>query len=144
MNNKLKEIYDPHLKISKYQWGEKEGVDKMKSMTPGEKVTKSKKMAEQKIPYLFMTAVQKQQLHEENMQLEFDGIQTKNLDMCPSAYKEFKSMIAQIRSGKHIGEVAGHQQPTNGTTDVQNKVAAGIAMKPPTLRHMQFKQYVGM
>lgn len=141
MNTKIKEIYDPHLKISKYQWGEKEGVDKMKSMTPGEKVTKSKKMAEQKIPYLFMTAIQKQRLNEENMQLEFDGIQTKHLDMCPGAYKEFKSMIAQVRAGKHLGEVAGHEVPTS---DVQRKVIAGMAMKPATLKHMQFKQYADL
>ena len=36
----LHEIYDPHLKVSKYQWGEIEGVNKMKSMTPGEKIKK--------------------------------------------------------------------------------------------------------
>lgn len=38
----LHEIYDPHLKVSKYQWGEIEGVNKMKSMTPGEKQQKKK------------------------------------------------------------------------------------------------------
>lgn len=146
MNKKITEIFDPHLKVSKYQWGEIEGVNKMKSMTPGQKVTKPKKMAENKIPYLFMTDVQKQRLNEENMQLEFDGIQTKNLDMCPGAYKEFKSMIAQIRAGKHIGEITGHQAetPTSPTSDTLRKVQAGIAMKPATLKHMQFKQYTGL
>lgn len=138
---KVEEIYDPHLKVSKYQWGETKGVNKMKSMTPGETV-KKQKMAEQKIPYLFMSPAQRAQLNEEAMQLEFDGIQTKNLDMCPSAYKEFKKLIETIRSGKHIGEVSGHEPEkvsANGT--LQQKVAAGIAMKPTRLKHMQFKQY---
>ena len=98
-------------------------------------------MAEQKIPYLFMTPAQRAHLHEESMQLEFDGIQTKNLDMCPGAYKEFKKLIDQIRSGKHLGEPTGHSLPT--TTDTQTKVQAGMAMKPTTLRRMQFKQYTG-
>ena len=141
------EVFNPHLKVSKYQWGEKEGTDKMKSMTPGESVRK-KKMAEQKIPYLFMTSEQRARLHEEASQLEFDGIQTKNLDMCPGAYKEFKKMIETIRSGKHIGEITGHQpekpQSYTPTSDVQRTVAAGIAMKPQTLKHMQFKQYTGL
>lgn len=138
----VQEIYDPHLKVSKYQWGEIEGVNKMKSMTPGENV-KKKKMAENKIPYLFMTDAQKSRLNEESLQLEFDGIQTKNLDLCPGAYKEFKKMIDTIRSGKHIGEVAGHELGTS-SSDVQRKVQAGIAMKPARLRHMQFKQYTEM
>jgi hypothetical protein len=34
------EIYDPHLKVSKYQWGETKGANKMRDMTPGEKVNK--------------------------------------------------------------------------------------------------------
>lgn len=139
----VKEIYDPHLKVSKYQWGEIEGVNKMKSMTPGETV-KKKKMAENKIPYLFMTPTQRAQLQEESMQLEFDGIQTKNLDMCPSAYKEFKKMIDTIRSGKHIGEVTGHELEKPRMSDAVRKVQAGIAMKPQRLRHMQFKQYTDM
>jgi hypothetical protein len=152
---KIAEIYNPHLKVSKYQWGEIEGVNKMKSMTPGEKVKKSSKMAEQKIPYLFMTAQQKHRLNEENMQLEFDGIQTKNLDICPSAYKEFKNMIADIRAGKHIGEVIGHEKDVmqlkgvpelavRSSDDTVRKVQAGIAMKPRTLKRMQFKQYTDL
>lgn len=138
---KVSEIYDPHLKVSKYQWGEIEGVNKMKSMTPGE-TAKKKKMAENKIPYLFMTPEQRRQLQEEKMQLEFDGIQTKNLDICPSAYKEFKKLIETVRSGKHIGEPAGHTLPT--TADTQTKVQAGIAMKPQMLKRMQFKQYTDL
>lgn len=139
---KTNEIYDPHLKISKYQWGEIEGVNKMKSMTPGETV-KKKKVLEAKIPYLFMTPTQRARLVEQAMQLEFDGIQTKNLDICPSAYKEFKKLIDTIRSGKHIGEITGHE-PTTPTSDVQRQVTTGIAMKPARLRHMQFKQYTGI
>lgn len=152
---KVTEIYDPHLKVSKFQWGEIEGVNKMKSMTPGEKVKRKPKMAEQKIPYLFMTAQQKHRLNEENMQLEFDGIQTKNLDICPSAYKEFKKMIVDIRSGKHIGEVTGHEKDVmqlkgapelavKASDDAVRKVQAGIAMKPRTLKRMQFKQYTDL
>ena len=117
-----------------------------------------------RIPFLLMTADQKRALFEETNQLEFDGIQTKHLDMCPGAYKEFKSMIEDIRAGKHLGEPSGHQPdklpypgaiPEQGlhpeeiksgitTTHVQNQVAAGIAMKPERLRQMQFRQYVGL
>jgi len=164
----VNEIYDPHLKVSKYQWGEKEGVDKMKSMTPGEPLnTFKKKIKEQKIPFLLMTPAQRATLHEETTQLEFDGIQTRNFDMCPRAYKLFKEMIDSIRTGKHIGEKTGHDkdqlpfpgaepeialrpaeiqntQITNGitpTTNIQKQVQVGIAMKPGQLRRMQFKQY---
>ena len=129
----LKEVYDPHLKISKYQWGEKEGTDHMKKITPGQRTMKSVK-------------------EEQSDQLEFDGIQTKNLDMCPSAYKEFKKLIEDIRAGKHIGEMTGHEQentelstgvPVQMTAqDTVRTVQAGIALKPRRLRHMQFKQYL--
>ena len=117
-----------------------------------------------KIPFLLMSSEQKRALFEETNQLEFDGIQTKNLDMCPGAYKEFKSMIADIRAGKHLGEPTGHQPdklpypgaiPEQGlrpeeiktgvtSTHVHNQVAAGIAMKPERLRQMQFRQYTGL
>ena len=36
----IKEVFNPHLKVSKYQWGEKEGVEKMKKMTPGQNEAK--------------------------------------------------------------------------------------------------------
>lgn len=129
----IKEIYNPHLKISKYQWGEKEGTDHMKNITPGQKKMNTVK-------------------EEQHDQLEFDGIQTKNLDMCPSAFKEFKKHIEDIRAGKHIGEVAGHEEAMTdsntpvpvqtSTQDTLRKVQAGVAMKPRHLRHMQFKQYL--
>lgn len=171
---KVNEVFDPHLKISEYQWGEKKGTDHMKKMTPGES-TKSpssftplrQKIKEQKIPVLLMTAAQRQELQEQVTQLEFDGIQTRHFDMCPSAYKQFKSMIETIRAGKHVGEQTGHEpdvlpypgampemalrpaevqtsQAVKGitpTTTAQKQVQAGIAMKPKHLRHMQFKQY---
>jgi len=142
---KVNEIYDPHLKISKFQWGEKEGTDHMKQMTPGEKPVKNKRLKES-LPYLLMNTLQKQQLHEQNMQLEFDGIQTRSLDACPGAYKMFKKHIEDIRAGKHLGEKTGHESDLTATptSDAQRKVVAGIAMKPPTLQKMQFKQYTGL
>jgi len=165
---KANEVFDPHLKVSKYQWGEKEGVDKMKSMTPGESLHKFKtKIKEHKIPVLLMTSAQRAQLHEETSQLEFDGIQTRNFDMCADAYKQFKDMIQTIRAGKHIGEQTGHEpdvlpypgavpevalrpaevqnaQVVKGvtpTSHAQKQVQTGIAMKPKHIRQMQFKQY---
>ena len=56
-------------------------------------------------------------------------------------------MIDTIRSGKHIGEVAGHQtikQPASHNTDAINKVEAGMAVKPERIRQMQFRQYMGL
>lgn len=160
---KINEVFKPHLKISKFQWGEKEGTNHMKKMTPGEKIK------EQKLPFLLMTQSQKRQIQEQSMQLEFDGIQTRNLDQCPGAYKMFKKHIEDVRAGKHIGEQTGHEKdklPYEGaapelatkaetqikqaargitpTSQVNTQVQAGIAMKPKTIRHMQFKQYVGI
>ena len=106
---KVDEIYDPHLKISEYQWGEKKGTDHMKKMTPGES-TKTvntfsplrQKIREQKIPVLLMSPQQRQQLYEQATELNFDTIQTKNFDMCPSAYKLFKELILIDNSGNKI------------------------------------------
>lgn len=103
-----------------------------------------------KIPFLLMTADQKRALMEETSQLEFDGIQTRSLDQCPSAYKLFKEMIESIRAGKHIGEITGHEDkpevatpaPTN--SDAVRQVQTGIAAKPERLRQMQFRQYTGL
>ena len=240
---KVGEIYDPHLKISKYQWGEPEGTQHMKKMTPGQgaksmdkrqksireqyvaglifklgemvttkegekakvifrgsnyltlehtdgKVAKrwledivdhvamsssaqgvyavmSGKLREKKLPALLLPRF----VEQVEGQLEFDGIQTKNLDMCADAFKQFKKMIETVRAGKHIGEPAGHepdklpakgaepeqalrpdeilnnvlkQQSEVSPSTVQNQVQAGIAMKPTRLKHMQFRQYVGL
>jgi hypothetical protein len=103
-----------------------------------------------RIPFLLMTAEQKRSLMEETDQLEFDGIHTRSLDQCPSAYKEFKKMIETIRAGKHIGEVTGHEDkpevatPTPVNSNLVKQVQAGIAAKPERLRQMQFRQYVGL
>ena len=95
-----------------------------------------------RLPFLLMTANQKRALFEAVApdQLEFDGIQTKNLDMCPGAYKEFKKLIETARAGQHIGEPTGHAAPSKAVQDV----VAGIASKPSTLRNMQFRQYTGL
>jgi len=102
-----------------------------------------------RIPYLLMNADQKRVLFEDINQLEFDGIQTKNLDQCPGAYKEFKAMIETVRAGKHIGELAGHEPAPTTNVTTQNSAAvtqvqAGIAVKPERMRQMQFRQYVGL
>ena len=93
-----------------------------------------------RLPYLLMNAEQKRALFEEVDQLEFDGIQTRNLDICPSAYKEFKKLIETARAGEHIGEPTGHNVPSKAVQDV----VTGITSKPPTLRNMQFRQYTGL
>jgi hypothetical protein len=93
-----------------------------------------------RIPYLLMNADQKRALFEEVDQLEFDGIQTKNLDICPSAYREFKKLIETARAGELIGEPTGHNAPSKAVQDV----VAGMTSKPSTLRNMQFRHYTGL
>ena len=101
-----------------------------------------------KIPFLLMSADQKRALMEEVSQLEFDGIQTKNMDQCPKAFDQFKLMIETIRAGKHIGELTGHVPATVPTTsqnsEVVKQVEAGMAVKPERMRQMQFRQYMGL
>ena len=206
----LHEIYDPHLKVSKYQWGEIEGVNKMKSMTPGEKLKRTSKIREdyvagnkfklyenvqtldgrdakivfrgsnyltlkftdgsiekkwlddvmethtpvtyrnlvsninKKLPVLLMTEEQKRALFEGKMQLEFDGIETKNFDMCADAFAQFGKMIKSIRNGDLLGEPTGHSVVASNSAPAQKTVQAGIALKPQTTRHMQFKQYLNI
>jgi hypothetical protein len=60
--------------------------------------------------------------------------------MCPTAYKQFKQMIADVRAGNHLGEPAGHPD-INTHSDAVRQVQTGIAMKPDRLRNMQFKHY---
>jgi hypothetical protein len=93
-----------------------------------------------RLPFLLMNASQKRALFESVDQLEFDGIQTKNLDICPSAYKEFKKLIETARAGEHIGEPTGHNLPSKAVQDV----VSGMASKPSTLRNMQFRHYTGL
>lgn len=144
----VKEVFDPHLKVSEFQWGEKKGVDKMKQITPGEKKSTFKEYNAyyKKIPVLLMTEEQRRVLMERSDQLEFDGIQTNNFDMCPKAYEQFKNMIETIRAGKHIGEVSGHniRPDTSSNSDAIQKVEAGMAVKPERMRQMQFRQYTGL
>ena len=103
---------------------------------------------QQKVPMLLMTNEQKSQfLENSSKELNFDGIQTNHFYMCPGATVEFRKMIDTIRSGKHIGELAGHQtikQPASHNTDAINKVEAGMAVKPERIRQMQFRQYMGL
>ena len=148
----IHEVFDPFLKISKYQEGEIQGTNQMKKITPGENIkTKGDKLKENdmktnQIPALFMSPAQRLQLSEQSEQLEFDGIQTHHFNMCPTAYKMFKQMIETIRSGNHIGEVTGHVLPqaANRNSDVARQVQAGMAIKPIGLRQMQFRQYMGL
>jgi hypothetical protein len=122
----VKEVFDPHLKVSEFQWGEKKGVDKMKRMTPGEGKTTFKEYDSyrRKLPVLLMNETQKRELMESTSQLEFDGVQTTSFDICPTAYERFKEMIEAIRAGDHIGEIAGHET------------------KPDNVRNMYFRQYM--
>lgn len=108
----VSEIYDPHLKISKYQEGEKEGTDYMKKITAGQTTNDDSKVKikEQRLPYLFMTFQQKKELFEEAGQITFDGIQTKNFDICPSAYREFSKLIPII--GSLPNQLTGRSTPT--------------------------------
>jgi hypothetical protein len=106
---------------------------------------------QQKVPVLLMTNEQKSKMFEDNSkELNFDGIQTNHFYMCPRATAQFRTMIETLRSGKHIGELTGHesikqakQQSTNNT-DAISKVEAGMAVKPEHIRQMQFRQYMGL
>ena len=94
-----------------------------------------------RLPFLLMNANQKRALIEADVdELEFDGIQTKNFDQCPSAYKEFKKLIETIRAGESIREPIGHNLPAKAVHDI----VAGIALKPATLRNMQFRHFTGL
>ena len=105
------------------------------------------KIKEQKIPMLLMTREQREKLFEAAQELEFDGIQTKNLHMCKDAFMLFRDMISTIRSGKHIGEITAHdvaiKTTSTGSATVKSSEAQA-AMKSPTVRSMQFKNYMGL
>lgn len=118
---------------------------------------KTMQLSPTKIPFLLMTTEQKRSLLEEADQLEYDGVQTKHLDICPSAYKAFKIMIDDLRAGNRLGDSAaqpdtvqvpfGAPEPikTGGTSSgTHSQVAAGITSKPERLRQMQFRQYTGL
>jgi hypothetical protein len=84
----------------------------------------------EQLPFLLMNDKQKQDLKEEKNQLEYAGYKTKNFDRSSEAYKIFSKLIDE--AGPHI------------TTSPVAQVQAGIAVKPRELKHMQFKQYVGI
>jgi hypothetical protein len=135
----MQEIYDPHLKISKYQWGEPEATAHMKKMTPGE----NKNMGYNTLKIW----------EDRSNELEFDGIQTKHFHFCPLAYKAFKKNIDDIRAGNHLGEIPGTEpiHTTSSNTDKMNAVPevgksdfAKSSLKPRTLRMMQQKYYLGL
>jgi len=62
-----------------------------------------------------------------------------------TAHKMFGEMIDTIRSGKHIGEIAGHEPvAVTQNSDAIKSVQAGMALKPEHIRQMQFRQYTGL
>jgi len=93
-----------------------------------------------RLPFLLMTANQKRALFEETNQLEFDGIQTKNLDLCPKAYIQFKELIEVAKAGNRISQSVNINEPSNAV----KSVVTGINAKPNMLRNMQFRQYTGL
>jgi len=151
----IKEVFDPHLKVSEYQWGEKKGVDKMKSMTPGEKKVKSMKESstslygfKSKLPYLLMNEEQKQQVQEAASQLEFEKVETKHLELYPEAFK-MPSETAQekmYRQHQELRKKRGLPDPEHYKKIAQQKQKEIEAMKEDT--HLQervildFKGYI--
>ena len=92
-----------------------------------------------KIPYLLMSAEQKQRLSEMNtdaQQLHFLNTTTQNFDMCPGALAAFKKLIGKAK------EPEMHMM--RDTEKLHAAVQQGIAIKPSTLKAMQFKQYLGL
>ena len=93
-----------------------------------------------KIPYLLMTKEQKQRIQEMNgdgaKQITYLNTKTQNFDMCPGAVEAFTNLI-----GKQ-SDVEMKMMRT--TKELHTAVSAGIAAKPRHIRHMQFKQYLGL
>jgi hypothetical protein len=118
---------------------------------PGDKGTKTKESVytkryrerfgeeAMKIPYLLMSNEQKVALQEKNggaEQITYLNTKTQNFDMCPKAYDAFKALI---------GTQAGPEMKMMRTTkELHSAVSAGLEAKPDRLRHMQFKQYLGL
>jgi hypothetical protein len=57
-------------------------------------------------------------LFEETDQISFDGIQTKNFDICPSAFKEFSKLIPVVSSLPP--PVTGRSSPTARQMKLRN------------------------
>ena len=94
---------------------------------------------QQKIPFLLMNRTQKERLAEMNgdgQQLHFLNTTTQNFDMCPGALAAFKTLIGNAK------EPEMHMM--RDTEKLHAAVQQGIAIKPSTLKAMQFKQYLGL
>lgn len=136
---KLEQAFEgePEAKIDKKLFRDFSKVEKKEKKEPVSEVKYTKgymqrhNIAEkEKLPFLLMNTEQKQQLKEDLNQLAYADYKTKNFDASDAAYSMFKKLIA----------TAGEHKTTSPVAQVQ----AGIAMKPRTLRQMQFKQYVGI
>jgi acyl-CoA-binding protein len=112
VRSSLKEDFNNNCRFDD---GDPKGTLYMLSMTPGIKnitcpknekwdnekgkcVPSLEKIKEIKIPYLLMSDKQKQALLEEHNQLNFDGYNTKNFDICPEAFKIFQKNIKDLNN----------------------------------------------
>jgi len=92
-----------------------------------------------KIPFLLMSTAQKQRLQEQSAassQISYLNTKTQNLDMCPKAKIAFEKLIG-VQSDAEM-------KMMQSTKDMHAAVSAGLEAKPSRLKHMQFKQYVGL
>jgi hypothetical protein len=92
-----------------------------------------------KIPFLLMSTAQKQRLQEQSAassQISYLNTKTQNLDMCPKAKIAFEKLIG-VQSDAEM-------KMMQSTKDMHAAVSAGLEAKPTRLKHMQFKQYVGL
>ena len=93
-----------------------------------------------KIPYLLMTKEQKQRIQEMNgdgaKQITYLNTKTQNFDMCPGAVEAFTNLIGKQSDVE--------MKMMRATKELHTAVSAGIAAKPRHIRHMQFKQYLGL
>ena len=91
-----------------------------------------------KIPFLLMNERQKQRLAEGNgsPQISYLNTKTQNLDMCPKAKIAFEKLIGSQSDAE--------MKMMQTTKDLHSAVSAGLEAKPTRIKHMQFKQYVGL
>lgn len=69
-------------------------------------------------------------------EIEFDGLQTKNMAICKEAKKLFESMIHDLYDGKLIA----HPE----LTDRDAQIKSYIENKPESTKKQQFKHYLGL
>ena len=92
-----------------------------------------------KIPFLLMNDAQKQRLQEQagsSSQISYLNTKTQNLDMCPKAKIAFEKLIG--------AQSDAEMKMMQTTKAMHSAVSAGLEAKPTRVRHMQFKQYVGL